>query len=67
MEDKIINTTEEISKMDVDLTHPITKQVIKTIKVDAKTTYTHYESGRKDCAIVLIKPLGIGGTQVPLN
>lgn len=67
MEDKITHTSKEFSKMPVDLKDPVTQEVVKTILVDAETTYTHYESGRKDCAIVLQKPLDMGGEQIPLN
>jgi hypothetical protein len=51
MEDKIFNVTEEHGVLTVTL-----KDGTK-IPVKAKTVYTHWESGRKDCAITIEEPL----------
>lgn len=51
MNDKIINTTEEHNNMSVNL-KDCTKKTVK-----AKTVYTHWESGRKDCTIQILDPL----------
>ena len=57
MEDKIINTSEEFGEMTVTLKNG------KAEKIKAKTVYTHWESGRKDCAITLIEPISATGKQ----
>lgn len=54
MEDKIIKVEEEIGIMHLDLTNG------QRIPVNAKTIYTYYESGRKDCTIQVEKPLDLG-------
>jgi hypothetical protein len=51
MEDKVKNTTEEHGVMTVTLKNG------QKIPVKAKTVYTHWESGRKDCAIIIEEPL----------
>lgn len=51
MEDKIIKTEEEFSIMKVVM------QDGTIFPINAKTTYTIWDSGRKDCAIELEKPL----------
>lgn len=51
MADKIVKTTEERGVMTVTL------KTGQKIPVKAKTVYTHWESGRKDCAITIEEPL----------
>ena len=54
MEDKIIKIEEELGVMQLNLTDG------RKIPVNAKTIYTYYESGRKDCTIQVEKPLELG-------
>lgn len=51
-EDKVIAVNVENGKMIVNLKSG------KKIEVDAQTIYTEYESGRKDCKINILSPLG---------
>ena len=51
MEDKIIKTTEEMGHMTVNFKNGEVQKVL------AKTVYTHWESGRKDCAIHILGPV----------
>lgn len=52
MEDKIIRIEEETGLTTVELTNG------KKVPCQSKTIYTHYESGRKDCTVVIDpKPL----------
>lgn len=53
MEDKVIKTEEELSVMHVNL------KTGEKVPVNAKTIYTYYESGRKDCKIELEKPIDL--------
>lgn len=53
IEDKVTHTTEEIGKAKVQT--PTGEVVV----VNSKTTYVHYESGRKDCHVLLEKPAGM--------
>lgn len=51
MPDNITGTTEEHGEMEVTL------QNGRKVKVKAKTTYTNWQSGRKDCAITIEEPI----------
>lgn len=62
MEEKVIDIKEEFGTMIV--TDPKTGT---QYPVNAKTVYTSYDSGRKDCAITLEKPIGMGGESVVLG
>lgn len=55
MEDKIIKIEEEIGVVTLNLVDG-SKTPIK-----AKTTYTHWQSGRKDCHVSMEKPLSMSG------
>jgi len=57
MEDKIIKTEEENNIIHLNLKNG------NRVPIKAKTIYTHYESGRKDCTIQLQEPIDINGTQ----
>jgi hypothetical protein len=60
-EDKVVNVVVTDSQMAV-----ILKDGTRC-PVKAKTTETFYESGRKDCHIVLEKPLALLGEQKPIG
>lgn len=45
MEDKIIKEENEFGEVEIQFKNGITKKVL------SKTTYIHYESGRKDCKV----------------
>lgn len=55
MEDKVINIEEEIEDVVLNL------KTGEKIPAKAKTTYTYYESGRKDCKIEIEKPISLLG------
>lgn len=60
MEDEIVNVTEEVNDVVVDYKG-------KKFPTKAKTIYTYYKSGRKDCAVIVETPIELGGVQVPLQ
>ena len=60
-EDKVLNVVVTDSQM-----HVVLKDGTRC-PVKAKTTETFYESGRKDCHIVLEKPLALMGEQKELG
>jgi hypothetical protein len=51
MPDNITETTEEHGEMEVKIKDG------RTVKVKATTKYTHWQSGRKDCAITIEEPI----------
>ena len=53
MEDKVIRTEEELSIMHLNMVDG------QRVPIHAKTIYTHYESGRKDCTIQLEHPIDL--------
>lgn len=53
--DKVVNIKEEIGEVTITL-----KDGRKFI-TPAKTIYTEYESGRKDCTVQIQKPMDLGG------
>lgn len=56
--DPIINVTVEEGMVTLNMKNG------DRIPAKAKTTYTHYKSGRKDCNVEIEKPLSLGGEQV---
>lgn len=54
MEDKILDIKDEMGTAIVNLRNG------KSIPVEIKTTYTIYQSGRKDCNVHIIKPISAG-------
>lgn len=63
MEDKITHTTEEFGAMTMTVKDETTGESIK-MPVDTKTIYTHYESGRKDCNVIVLKPIDMGSKHI---
>lgn len=61
MLDKIVKIEKEQSQVIITLPNG------DKLPTDAITTYTHYESGRKDCDVSVIKPVGMGGDSVQLG
>jgi len=61
MADKILRTEEEHGNAIVNLKSG------KKIPVKIMTLYTHYESGRKDCNIIVEDALPISGEQNKLQ
>ena len=53
--EKVIKIEEEIGEVTLN-----TKSG-KQIKTNAKTTYTIYDSGRKDCHVEILEPLSMFG------
>lgn len=53
--DKVIKTEEELGTVQLNLKNG------KSIKVPAKTIYTIWESGRKDCTVQIQKPIDVFG------
>ncbi len=50
-QDKVVKVTEELGQANLILKDG------KHIPVATKTIYTHYESGRKDCTVMVERPL----------
>ena len=55
MEDKIIKVEEELAEATINL------KTGEKVPVRTKTIYTHYESGKKDCKIIMEKPISLSG------
>lgn len=61
MEDKVTKVTEEEGIMTVNLKNGVSQKVL------AKTIYTFWKSGRKDCAIQIAEPLIGSAIQQPIG
>ena len=61
MEDKIIKITEDQGEMTVTLKNGIKSKVL------AKTIDTYWESGRKDCKIIILHPIDLSTQLVEKN
>ena len=53
--DKVIKVEEEFEEVTLNLKSG------KKVNTQAKTIYTYFESGRKDCRVEILKPLDLFG------